>query len=385
MLQLGNIAKQLDISPFYVEFGPTFTELMNNLNRPIEFPYLIDTTEYMPSGNPLTIPGIIMSPKEPVQNIVHHMHYLCGLPKGGNIQVIGGAKGFNLDGMPTMDELIHGLERNADMPDAYNFARDIYRAAYNLEANIITGGTQSGIMALLSSLWLADQIINEDMIKAAAKKSSLLNIPLNRIIETKSPSLIHIVPQSTVAYPGNTELDMKQWPWPLAPSTCVFAVSGKNGWGSEGVALEDSAYVTSFIPLADNAISSLPFNLNKYRQQRVSVIMNGGYLSLIETKSAIEASQPAKILALEGTGRFADLLSASIKNDYAVPKDNHPVWKLPGVLDDYGKANYSIEFDDLLKKLKSYDTAGKALAYTFEAGKEGMTPKIESIMNGHRM
>ncbi|MGV8086965.1 MAG: hypothetical protein ACP5N1_05010 [Candidatus Woesearchaeota archaeon] len=382
---MNEYANEIGLKPFYIEFGPEFTRLMNEKNRPIEFPHLIDTSKYMPLGNALTVLGAIMPPTGSIAEIVHHMHYHCGIPKGGNIQIIGGARGLNLEGIPSMDELIKGLENNGDMPEAYVITRDIYRAAYKLDANIITGGTQSGIMALFSSLWLADQIINEDILKVAKKKSELLDIPLKNIINSKSPSLIHIVPQSAVIYPGNENVNYTEWPWPLAPSSCVFIVSGENGWGAEGKTLEKSAYVTSFIPQADAAISSLPFDFNKYRQQRISIIVNGGYLSLIEAKNAVEAYQPSKILALEGTGRFADLLATTIKNNYNIPNEDHAIWKQPGILEDYGKANFAIEFDGFINTLKKYHISGKNIAHVFRSGNEGLTSKIESIMNGSRM
>ncbi len=250
--------QDLDFELISVLFGREFYGNLQKLDVPVEFPYLSDTTEYMPSGRALEVAGIELPENPPNFLTTTAVHNLVGLPKKGNIQVIGGAAGLNLDGVPTINDLISGMIDNKDLPDAYYFALDIYRAANNLESNIITGGTQSGVMALLSSIWLTDQILNEYICRAAIKKSDFLGMPIERIVNTNTPSLLHVVPKRTTIYPGNDEVKMDEWPCPLAPCTGFIVVGGGDGWGQQGEALEKSSYVTSFIPAADHAISSLP-------------------------------------------------------------------------------------------------------------------------------
>jgi hypothetical protein len=370
----------VDYLPVSVEFGPEFSRLLIEKQQAEEFPYLIDTSAYMPRGKALTVNGVELAANTPTSTIAQAMQFFGGSGKG-NIQVIGGAAGFPLDGTPNMDELLDGLETpKGELPDVFRWARSIYRAANQLNANIVTGGTQSGVMALISSMWLADQVLNYRIAEAVKKRASLLQTPPDALYNARGPNLIHFVPKSATLYNGNDTVDYTGYPSPLAPCTAFVAVEGGSGWAASSEELDKTAYVTSFIPAYEYAVASLPCT-NNLHSSRLAIVINGGYLSLLEAKRALQARSPASMIILEGTGRFADLLAACVKNNFTIPDDDHPVWT-PRLRKDYQTASYAAELEDLLLYLDDRVELHKPgpWVHTYHADNEGLTSKIVSVM-----
>ncbi|MBU0980916.1 MAG: hypothetical protein KJ709_09005 [Nanoarchaeota archaeon] len=365
----------VDFNPIEVTFGPDFVNRIKEFEVKDEFPFLSDTSDYMPSGNPLRVVGVELEENPPYSIITQAVHHIAGLSARGNIQVIGGAAGFELGNIPTMDELLKGLEGRTDLPDGFRHAREIYRAANDLDANIITGGTQSGVMALISSMYVADYILNSRVIEAASLRARLLQEDPLRVYDGKGPALFHIVPGSATIFPGNEQVKKENWPSPLAPCTGFISVNGGKGWGEEGSTLEKSSYVTSFIPAYDHAVASLP-RFDQQYSSRVALVMNGGPLTILEAKRALHADYPATLLILKGTGRFADLLATSVENEYALPSEDHPIWDLGRIKEDYSKGDYAKEFGIVLDYLRN----NPSRANIFIAGNEGLTSRIRSLM-----
>jgi hypothetical protein len=166
------------------------------------------------------------------------------------IMVFGGAKGLDDSRKTRLAEL---------------FIHAIAPAAAELGALIIDGGTQSGVMAMMGEAVARD-----------GRRSHLWGIaPKGKITH---PEIAGASPVSDGA--------------PLEPNHSHFVLVEGNEWGDEtGTMLE--------LARAFNAPS-------------VAILVNGGAIAKDEALQSVRNGWP--LLVIEGSGRFADELSAAVRD-----------------------------------------------------------------------
>jgi len=145
------------------------------------------------------------------------------------------------------------------------FADGVTPVAVELGALIIDGGTQSGVMAMMG--------------EAAARS-------LERC------QLLGIAPEGKIAHPEISGASAKSDGTPLEPNHSHFVLVESNEWGGEtGKMLE--------LARAFNA----PI---------VAILVNGGAIAADEALQSVRNGW--QLLVVEGSGRFADELSAAIRD-----------------------------------------------------------------------
>lgn len=140
------------------------------------------------------------------------------------------------------------------------FSRGVVRAAANIQAMFITGGTDTGVMQLLGR----------------SVKERAYQIPL-----------VGVVPEACCTYPNQTHVSQADSS-PLEPNHSHFVLVQTEQWGVE----TDIMYC-----LADAL-------LRQKQMSMVTLLVNGGQLSKLEVLHSVRLGIP--VIVVEGSGRLAD-------------------------------------------------------------------------------
>jgi len=166
------------------------------------------------------------------------------------IMVFGGAKGLDDSRKPRLAEL---------------FTSAVAPAAAELGALIIDGGTQSGVMAMMGA--------------ALAQNS-------------RESQLLGIAPTGKVTYPGAPNQANIGDGAPLEPNHTHFVLVESDEWGGE---------------------TSTMFKLAQALNVAVAtMLINGGQIAENEASRTVRNGWP--LFVIEGSGRFADELSAAVRD-----------------------------------------------------------------------
>lgn len=181
----------------------------------------------------------------PVRTNVHDIvHALAILPPKAVILITGGAS--------NMEKVVHpNLQRL--------FTDGLAHAAGALDALIIDGGTDAGVMALIG--------------QGAAKQQH-------------KPTLLGISPAGKVTYPGKTAEKPDSDIGPLDPNHSYFVLVDTDEWGGE---------TEIMYALAKSFSAGRP---------SVAVLVNGGAIAKNEVLYNVRQQRP--IIVIEGSGRLAD-------------------------------------------------------------------------------
>lgn len=164
------------------------------------------------------------------------------------IMVFGGAKGLDDSRKARLAEL---------------FSDAIAPAAAELGALVIDGGTQSGVMAMMG--------------EAVAR-------------DGRRCQLLGMAPTGKVTYRGGPSEDGIADGAPLEPNHSHFVLVESDEWGGETGTMFDLARALN-LPVA-------------------TMLINGGQITAGEALQSVRNGWP--LLVLEGSGRFADELSAAV-------------------------------------------------------------------------
>jgi hypothetical protein len=158
-----------------------------------------------------------------------------------------------------------GLDDSRKAHLATLFANGVIPVAVELGALIIDGGTQSGVMAIMG-----------EAVRLCAQRCDLLGI----------------APAGKVTYSRDGQIAIADRT-PLEPNHSHFVLVESNEWGGEtGKMLE--------LARAFNA-------------PVVAILVNGGAIAADEALHSVRYGWP--LLVFEGSGRFADELSAAVRED----------------------------------------------------------------------
>ena len=171
-------------------------------------------------------------------------------PPNALVIVLGGAKGLDDSLKTRLTEL---------------FGDAIAPAAAELGALIIDGGTQSGVMAMAG-----------EAVARNGRRSQLLGI----------------VPAGKVTYPGGPAEGGIADGAPLEPNHSHFVLVESNEWGGE---------TGKMLELA-----------RSFNAPIVVILVNGGAIAADETLQSVRNGWP--IVVIQGSGRFADELSAAVRD-----------------------------------------------------------------------
>jgi predicted Rossmann-fold nucleotide-binding protein len=172
----------------------------------------------------------------------------------GVIMVFGGAKGLDDSRKARLTEL---------------FTDAIAPAAAELGALIIDGGTQSGVMAMMG--------------EALARDGG-------------GSQLLGIAPAGKVTYPGDPSPANIGNGTSLEPNHSHFVLVESNEWGGE---------TGKMLELA-----------RAFKTPVVAILVNGGAIAADEALQSVRNGW--QLLVLEGSGRFADQLSAALRDGQVV-------------------------------------------------------------------
>jgi hypothetical protein len=166
------------------------------------------------------------------------------------IMVFGGAKGLDDSRKASLAELF----RNAIAP-----------AAVDVGALVIDGGTQSGVMAMMGEALARDG---------------------------QGCELLGVAPAGKVTYPGDPSPANIENGTPLEPNHSHFVLVEGDEWGSETDMMFKLAGALN-VPVA-------------------TTLINGGSIAGSEALRSVRNGW--QLLVVEGSGRFADQLSAAVRN-----------------------------------------------------------------------
>ena len=166
------------------------------------------------------------------------------------IMVFGGAKGLDDSRKARLAELF----RDAIAP-----------AAAELGALIIDGGTQSGVMAMIGE--------------------AVATCP-------GTCQLLGIAPEGKIAHPELSDTSAVSDGTPLEPNHSHFVLVESNEWGGE---------TSKMLELA-----------RAFNTPIVAILVNGGAIAADEALQSVRNGW--ELLVVEGSGRFADELSAAIRD-----------------------------------------------------------------------
>lgn len=138
--------------------------------------------------------------------------------------------------------------------------RTIARAAEESQAIVLSGGTNSGVMAAIGQA---------------------------RVENNYSFPLVGVAVKNLVTWPGNPASQEKGTP--LEPHHTHFLLVPGNEWGDE------SFWIAKLVPTL------------AWKYPSVTVLSNGGTISLRDVTLSVKARRP--VVILEGTGRLADKLA----------------------------------------------------------------------------
>jgi len=151
------------------------------------------------------------------------------------------------------------------------FTDGIAHIAASLDALIIDGGTQAGVMALIG---------------------------LGAAQQPDKPTLLGVAPASVVTFPGKPIDKTSSEAIPLDPNHSHFVLVETDKWGGETETMYELAQVFS---------QSSP---------SIALLINGGDIAKSEVLHNVRQSRP--IIIIEGSGRLADEI-ASIVHNKAIP------------------------------------------------------------------
>jgi SLOG in TRPM, prokaryote len=157
-----------------------------------------------------------------------------------------------------------GLDDSRKAHLATLFADGVTPVAAELGALIIDGGTQSGVMAMMG-----------EAVTRCAQRCELLGI----------------APTGKVTYPGAGEIATTD-STPLEPNHSHFVLVESNEWGGE---------TTRMFELA-----------RAFNAPIVAILVNGGAIAADEALQSVRNGW--QLLVVEGSGRFADELSAAVRD-----------------------------------------------------------------------
>jgi hypothetical protein len=166
------------------------------------------------------------------------------------IMVFGGAKGLDDSGKARLAEL---------------FTDAIAPAAAELGALVIDGGTQSGVMAMMGEALARDG---------------------------RGSQLLGIAPSGKVTYPGGPSDANIGDGVPLEPNHSHFVLVESAEWGGETGKMLDLA--------------------RAFNAPIVAILVNGGAIAADEALQSVRNGW--QLLVIEGSGRFADELSAAVRD-----------------------------------------------------------------------
>lgn len=142
------------------------------------------------------------------------------------------------------------------------FTNGIAHIASSLDALIIDGGTQAGVMALIG-LGVAHQ--------------------------RHKPTLLGVAPAGTVIYPGKSTNKINSQAAPLDPNHSHFVLVETDEWGGETETMYELARVFS------------------QHSPSLALLVNGGSIAKSEVLCNVRQRRP--IIIIEGSGRLADELA----------------------------------------------------------------------------
>ena len=303
--------------PIKVCFDQDFLNFGQNCLGKIEYPGLCNTSGQ--TSAEIVSWGMEL-PKNPSSELIKYATTLAhgNLRKNSVIQVLGGAAGFDRSSVYSPEKISSLLASYPESPWIRS-AIEIFQAASSKKATVITGGTQSGIMALISSLYVTSRQLYHQIDQALNKFATFLPRPGQILESITPPQLIHVVPAELTVFPGNRwNIAWDKDPKLLAPCTGFIVVPGVENWGNDGERLEETQWWVSYVPTLERIISI--FSQDKDEIDRTTVVFNGGLLTLAEVYSALLNN--AKIIFINGSGRLADLLSFLRQNNWDLSKIN---------------------------------------------------------------
>jgi hypothetical protein len=157
-----------------------------------------------------------------------------------------------------------GLDDSRKANLATLFADGVIPVAAELGGLIIDGGTQSGVMAMMG-----------EAVARSAQRCELLGI----------------APAGKVTYPGGGQITIAD-STPLEPNHSHFVLVESNEWGSETVKMLELA--------------------GAFNAPIVAILVNGGAIAADEALQSVRNGW--QLLVIEGSGRFADDLSAAVRD-----------------------------------------------------------------------
>ena len=158
-----------------------------------------------------------------------------------------------------------GLDDSRKAHLAALFVDGVAPVAAELAALIIDGGTQSGVMAMMG--------------EAVATRSGTCQ-------------LLGIAPEGKIAHPELSDASAKSDGTPLEPNHSHFVLVESNEWGGE---------TQKMLELA-----------RAFNTPTVAILVNGGAIAANEALQSVRNGW--ELLVIEGSGRFADDLSAAIRD-----------------------------------------------------------------------
>lgn len=145
------------------------------------------------------------------------------------------------------------------------FAEGVVPVATELHALIVDGGTQSGVMAMMG--------------EAVARSPGTCQ-------------LLGIAPRGKIAHPEISSESTLSDGTPLEPNHSHFVLVESNEWGGE---------TTKMLELA-----------RAFNAPIVAILVNGGAIAADEALQSVRNGWP--LIVIEGSGRFADELSAAVRD-----------------------------------------------------------------------
>jgi hypothetical protein len=158
-----------------------------------------------------------------------------------------------------------GLDDSRKAQLATLFADGLAPVAAELGALIIDGGTQSGVMAMMG--------------EAVARSQGTIQ-------------LLGVAPKGKITHPEISGESAVSDGAPLEPNHSHFVLVGSNKWGGE---------TTKMLGLA-----------RAFNAPIVAIVVNGGAIAADEALQSVRNGW--QLLVIEGSGRFADELSAAVRD-----------------------------------------------------------------------
>jgi hypothetical protein len=200
--------------------------------------------------------AVFLSMDENVTDLVHTL----GLPRPGALMMIAGGASI--------------MEKHTSFELAPLFTDSIAHVAASLDALIIDGGTQAGVMALIG-LGVAQQ--------------------------QHKPTLLGVAPAGLVTYPGKSTDKTSSEAVSLDPNHSHFVLVDTDEWGGETETMYELAQV-----LSQNSPS-------------IAMLINGGGIAKSEVLHNVRQRRP--IIIFEGSGRLADEIASMVRNKRIPPPE----------------------------------------------------------------